>query len=323
VLVLVGAMTSPAIAEDVALEYESAGTCPDRLAFEVMVTERLGYSPFDVDAEKSAVVTLRGQRARVRIVANGETVGDRRLEGGDCAELAAATALALAIAIDANAVYSPHAHAARAPEGAGESESEPEPGPGSGTEPEPEPDALRVAAVEPEHEHGHGHEDGRGTRVYVGAGLVGVVGASPDPTAGATLQLGMQRGRVSLDLEGRVDRSSHVEFGTGRVHASLTFAALIPCYRRGRFAGCGVLALGALRGRGEDFVEAASVTSTFAAGGARVAWEVPVADRVSARLHADLLGAFARTSLQVSGMDVWTLPPVSGAVGFSAVGHFE
>ncbi len=288
------------MADDVALHYDSTGACPDRAAFEAMVVERLGYSPFDAAAPRSADVKLRGARAQVRITVNGEVVGERTLTGSDCAELAKATALALAIAIDAKAVYSPR----------------PDPVPERSIKPVP----ARVAAVE--RSHASDTATSRPT-IHVAAGLVAALGASPDPTAGATLQFGVRRGRASLDLEGRVDRPSHVGYGTGRVYASLSFAALISCYHRGRFAGCGVLALGALRGRGEDFVDAATVTSTFAAGGARVAWEVPVSGRISARLHADLLGAFARTSLQVSGMDVWTLPPVSGAVGFSAVGHFE
>jgi hypothetical protein len=310
------ALSSPAIADEVALHYEATGACPDRAAFQSMVTERLGYSPFADGAAKRAAVTLRGKRARIAITESGQPIGERTLRAANCTELAETTALAIAIAIDAQAVY------AEKPEPSDpKSAADPGPGPGPGSGPGPEPESKPAVEADaaPAPTPGRDHR----LRPHVAAGVVAALGASPDPTAGATLQLGLRRGPLSLDLEGRTDRASHVDFGTGRVHASLTFAAVIPCYHRGRFAGCGVLAVGALRGRGEDFVDAARVTSTFAAGGARVAYEVPIADRISARLHADLLGAFARTSLQVSGMDVWTLPPVSGAAGVSAVGHFQ
>jgi hypothetical protein len=275
------------------------------------VVERLGWDPFVAAGGELAIhVAMRRGRARVVVRdAAGELIGERVLSArAECGELARVVALAIAIAID------PHVAFPRRSRDVGALL------PGSA----PERPAPPAASPEPETRAPapHSTDDTTAFDPFVGVGVIAEVGAGPEPGAGATVHVGVRRGDLSVAIEARADQSTHADFGGGRVHAALRYGAVVPCAHRGDWLACGVVAAGALRGRGEDFVDPQSVSGTFVGGGARVAWEIPIAPAISARIHADVLGAVARTSLQVGGMDAWTMPPVSAALGVAAMGRF-
>ena len=96
--------------------------CPDEDAMKNAVTARLGYDPFDPEAEEivTAQITrtqtgLRGQvdlRDQALVVKGARTLTS---EQSDCAELASAMTLAISIAIDPHSIARPAATSTSTP----------------------------------------------------------------------------------------------------------------------------------------------------------------------------------------------------------------
>lgn len=85
---------------------EGAASCPDEPELRSAVSARLGYDPFFPAASKTVVTEIervdQGFRGKLRIVADGNVVGQRELltHGSDCRQLVLALALAVSIALD-------------------------------------------------------------------------------------------------------------------------------------------------------------------------------------------------------------------------------
>jgi hypothetical protein len=96
------------------------------------------------------------------------------------------------------------------------------------------------------------------------------------------------------------------------------------CYHRWHLIGCGIFAAGGLRVAGHRLAEAESHTEPYVAGGLRLGAELPLFSIFSLRLHADLLAAFVRVTLRATSTqeEIWSTPPVSGALGLAVAGSF-
>ncbi|MBI5482810.1 MAG: hypothetical protein HY906_28400 [Deltaproteobacteria bacterium] len=281
---------------------------------------RLGRDPFRDSAPRliRVAITRAGAGLQARIVTlepSGTVSGVRSLGSprSDCAELAAAVGLALAIAID------PLAASGRPPE----TWDEPAPASQPATAPAAPDRASAPAAAEP-------RADGTTTvhlaprppaaapeRLFwfASGGALVALGSAPGVTAGLVVQVGVRRGGFSFAVEGRGDFPREASAGDGGVYASLGLALVVPCYRFSRFAACGLLAGGGLRGSAHNLGEAHQELTAFAAAGARLAAEFAVGRRFWLSIQTDLLAPLTPTSIQVDGASVWRTPAVSGTFG--------
>jgi hypothetical protein len=326
------AQVASAQATTIRLEYErgpGAEQCPTPIEVRNGVMARLGRDPFrDADGRRVRVVIAvagAGLAATVT-VHNGQdrAVGERRLTSPhrDCAELAAAVGLALAIVIDPAGAWGRRAERWEESEPASQPQSAPaavEPPPAAPPAREAPPAATvavrRAPPVPP-----------RPSEPLVwlaSAGPLLSLGAAPGVTAGITLQLAVRRGAWSLALEGRADYPREAAVGGGAVSAFLAAGAVVPCRHFGRFAACGVVLAGGLRGTGRGLADTRADVTPYAAAGARASVEVGLGRRWAIRLQGDLLGTITPTTLTVGSEAVWKSPPVSGAIGLLAAARLR
>jgi hypothetical protein len=136
-----------------------------------------------------------------------------------------------------------------------------------------------------------------------------MVGAAGDIARRPALVVGgrWRSGHLSLGLElsVRTPLTIDVEAG-GSVEVTQTGVDAVPCFHVRGLALCGLASAGMIGGEGHELAEAAHVRRAAAAVGARVELAVPVADRVSLRLHLDGLQTLDRTQFLVDEMAVWT-----------------
>jgi hypothetical protein len=278
-------------------------TCPDDAALRREVAAQLGSDPFDDGATPSVAVVVSkrvgGFAAEItRRTAAGETQGTRTLTSTDCTELFAATAEALAILLQPPIV----------PNGP---PKPPEPEPAPAREPTPIP-------AQPEETHPVKHESASRPAVRVAAGALGAMGSAPAPALGFTVHVGVSLPRVYLGVEGRGDLEASKPIARGmRAGSSLLLGAFASCGELSVVLLCGLAAAGAIHG-----VAYKTDTTPWAALGLRLAPGIRVG-RFDARVQADLLASLVRTTLRVTGVDVWSAPPVNGALGLVVGGRFQ
>jgi hypothetical protein len=262
-------------------------------------------------------VPPRQIRARVRILrVAGELLGSLEIDGSrareirsparDCDEVVASLALALAIRIDPESLVA--GSASTEPEAARDTEAKrgperqdsPVPAPPMGTEARAHPLVLRSSI-----------------------GVVGSVGSGPEPTAGATVQLGIRWRDASVGLEGRGDLPTEEAAASGgRVRSGLLAGSVVPCIHHRAFLGCLLGVVGVLRASGESVQEAKSESIPFLAFGARIGAEVPLASPLSIRAHLDAMAPLTRATLRLDNAPVWRTPAFSSALGAALVASF-
>jgi hypothetical protein len=295
-----------------------AEQCPGEQALRAAASARLGYDAFFPWAHDTLFVeiTSAGGIFRIGIKLVGE---DSLLKGAreivvkedDCAAVVDAMALTMSLVIDPASVA-----------GAGPSRSVPEAPalsdePKSGTDPEPPP-AASESSVDATPTISRSALHGR-----AGAGAAGTLHSAPAVALGVTAFVGIVRGSLSVDVEGRYDLPA-----TGdsllpgvRVQSSLAAVALVPCLYLDVFFGCAVASAGSLTATSE----AASPVSSHAlwwAGGPRVGLEIPLFRNMTFRAYAELLFQ-PQTTLQIDGQDkIYRYSPLSGGIGTAVAWRF-
>jgi hypothetical protein len=300
VLAAVSASSSRARAEDARLEYAAAAPdCPTESALRASVAMRLGYDPFTADAARVVRVEIRatesGVEATVQMLDTaGRSVGRRDLEDtGSCAELADVLVLAVSIAIDPERALGAGTEGGAGVEAGTEGETAAGAGTGAGT--------------------GTGAETGTGT----GISVLGEVGFTPSPTAGASIDLRARLGMWSLALSGYGVLPTGADVVSGRVATYRAGAALVPCVHADFFAGCAIVQLGAMVGRGESVPISREATAPFLALGARARAEWTIEEHLLLAIFVDVLLTPTPTELRIDGQGVWSTGVVAGVVGAS------
>jgi hypothetical protein len=305
------AWSAPPERRPVHLSYtrESGGEqCPDESALRDSVLARLGYDPFDNRAPR--ILRVAVGRSGDSLIAKielydeaGLSQGERDMKGSgpDCTELAKALAIAVSLGID------PLSAMAASPTKAGVESAEAPPakqGP-------PEPAAPQPAPTVPPQEAA-----ARDTsiRTRFSAGAIVSFGVSPFPAAfGATLDAGLRRGFLSLDLEGAGSWAPTETIERVSVNSSLATLSLVPCVHLGIGVGCAIGGVGSLNATA--FV---SDRSVFADLGIRLGAEVPIGKVFYVQFHADGLGIL-RSEIVLDGMNkLWsTTPPLAASLGLA------
>jgi hypothetical protein len=284
-------------AQPIALRYEraeGAERCPDQPALERSVTARLGRSPFDPNASDALAVRVSATESGlvavvVRLDAKAQPRGRRELSSPsrDCRELSEAIELALVLAID------PLRAAARPP----------------APSPQPPPAAPAQLPRAPEVP----------TRLVLGLGARGVIGAEPLPSGGGSALVGFEHGHLELDALARFDVPVTILFGSGRVTASALLGELAPCYRDVWWGACAVISAGALRVAGDGFLTNLRQTGVVLLLGARAFAELKLNQLLSLRGDLTLSANLLRVSVVVDATPVWTTPDLVGALGVNLV----
>ena len=292
---------------------ESSARCAERDDLVLRVAARLGRDPFvqsaplhmHVDATRSGrrfVVTLE------LLDAQGVSLGMRAWRQVRCdGSLREEVSLALALLLTNAPTPAPEPAPAPAPE----------PTPPT---PLPPPPALDVGppAPAPVVQEAPVVEESPGIDVHFEIAAFGgaVLEAAPTATLGLGLDVGLRIGDVvSLGLEGRFDLpATGAAAYDGSVETSIVYGGAYACARYVFIGGCVVGGGGALRATGIGYVGASTATTAYATVGARVFAELVYGPLV-VHVRFDVLPAIVRTSLEVSGDRVWSLPPVSFVLG--------
>ena len=268
-----------------------ADRCPDDQQVRQAVAARLGYPPFEDNAE--TIVTARLEQREPALVGtievmrtDGTFLGRRELSSvaGDCAELAASMQLAIAIAIDPQYLRRTAAPVS----------------PVAPLVPEPPP------APAPSQLH-----------LTLSAGAIASAGLAPQLAPGITLRLAVEWPRFSVGLEARADFASASGLAGGSVKTSVLLGSASPCVRVWRIDACGQVSAGALQVT-SNFTGAELRQSTpLVLAGARAQLPWQISDYLSIRLFLGAQAVLTRTSL-LSGADtVWVTPPICGELGIS------
>ncbi|MHB8877705.1 MAG: hypothetical protein ACYC8T_28780, partial [Myxococcaceae bacterium] len=274
--------------------------CPDERWVRQAVAARLGFDPFQAEADIQVEVRIsqpgKGLAASIQVTRrDGQRLGHRDFTSvaGDCPELASAVELAIAIAVDPQYLARPAQAAAPQP---------PLPSPPA---PPPQPPPAAPAPVE------------NGPDFHASAGLVGSLGLSPSMTPGAVLAATLTWTRFSLGLEARADLASTASFGTGRVTSSVLLGAVAPCVLLGRFGLCALVSAGAIQITGQFGGPPRRESSPLVLAGVRGTAEFPISRTISLAPFADAQAVVTRTTVLSDLLPVWVTSPVTGTLGLS------
>jgi hypothetical protein len=330
---------TPAPRISFALAYVRADACPDQGDLQEEIAAHVGYDAVAATAPRRVEVTIGREAgafvARWQLREGGGLWVHPPMVDADCRRLVATLGLSIATKLD------PFPQAGAAPAAA--------PTVTVVVSPPPATPPVMPAFAPPAPPAVADHVDPAPApararpRVRVGVGAAVQQGSEPSVTAGLTAQVGVRWPYVSVSAEARVDvpvsASTPVAHASdAQISAMLAGGSLVPCGHlplpspldRSNLSGCGVLTLGAFWGHGEgvaDMPKTGTFAPTgaagfFAAAGGRVALEIAVGGPVALRISGDLLGTLRPATVLISSQSVWTMPRVTGAVGFGAVADF-
>ena len=129
------------------------------------------------------------------------------------------------------------------------------------------------------------------------------------------IRLRARRARLSLGLAVEANLPRTRTYEGGSIDASIAVASLTPCVHLARLDACALLSAGIVRGRGQEFVAARSATRAYVGAGGRLGLHVFSVRRLHGEVFGYVRAALVRTTLTVSGNDVWMLPAFGGGVG--------
>lgn len=291
---------------------EASTDCLETEDLALRIAARLGRDPFTLDPQ-AAGLRLRLDIRRIAdetvvrlevLDREGRALGNRDWRREECdSSLRAAVALTLAML-----VRDPPVPAADQPI----DETPPPPPP---AEPPPSPPAeLAATAPLPEEPA----EPSVRIRFELLAFALAAFESAPSAVPSLGIDAGLRIGDVvSIGLEGRFDIPFARDVEGGRIEASIAMGALYACARYVYVGGCIIGGAGALRATGYEFAGARTASTLYATVGARLFGEL-LLDPVLLHIRFDVLPALARTSLQLSGETVWSLPAVAFTVGAGA-----
>lgn len=299
-----------------------AEACPDEQELRDAVSGRLGYVPFQAEAERRIDVRFgkSGTKliATLRVARPDAPPKTRTLESeaGDCIELAQAVALALSVAIDPLGATRP---AEPDPEPAPETR-EPEPVPAPAPTAEPPAPTARPAEPRPSPPiaRDRGPTEPEDLRLSLAAIGRTAWGELPKLSPGVGLGVGVRRGPLSAAIW--LDMALPVSDATSRggYDASLFGATLRGCWHPQSVFVCALGRGARVEAEGRDVDRPKSDAGLIAAAGAGVGFELQVARSLSLAAGIDGLFYVSRLALDLDGRELWSQPP-AGAAGWLAL----
>lgn len=313
------------------LEYvvdASATGCPSEAEFREAVRVRLGREPFAESSLRRLRVEVwrdGGELAATGalVEADGSAAGLRRFAGkpDGCREVVDGMALAVSLALGGM-----QSETSAAPPPSGQ-ESPPS---SDMSVPPPLPPSVpvpaRAAAPTPPPSRPPPPEPVPGREPLVlGVGLAGhaALGVGPGVGVGGSL-VGVGRlAPWSVSIEARVDGLSGASFDTGgSVTTSLVAGLVAPCRLFGRVPLCLLGLAGSIRAASSGVSTPGSDSAPYAAAGARVGLDWPLADLLLFQARLDALVTLLPVDIEFAGTTVWSSSPFSGALGAGVIGLF-
>jgi hypothetical protein len=294
----VAAETSPRMSVAVVYRVDrGVHGCPEEAEFRGSVAKQLGYDPFRSEAVHNIVAEViesePGLEGHIEWTdAHGNEEGERRLASPDrdCVELAKGMTFAIAVQIQVlNASES-------APPPAAEAKTL-VPAPVVVT---PTPAILRAAKLD----------------IAIGVGPMVDFGGAPSLSGGARLFTVLRAHVLSLELgaEGTLPVTLRQPDGTG-FSASTLGATIAPCGHRGRFAVCAMGVLGVLRAHGFGVDKPHSPLAFTGSAGLRITLDQRLFARWLTVVHVDGLLNWARGTVSLNDVPLWTTPNVALVLG--------
>jgi hypothetical protein len=324
------AKAQPEQRQYVALDYQvdpRSDGCPGEGEFRARLISRLGYDPHKPDADREVEVFTRptdsGLEGVIRWTNQSDTAGPRVINSptSDCAQLSATMAFVLAVQIQlmASEAEEPGEGApsdgSRAARGDGTAQREravpkparsqgaPESTPRDSTKPHEEPDTISVSG---------------------GGGPSVGVGLAPEPVLQGRLFLGARLGWAALELgmEARPAQTAIFAGGIGFRHKMLA-GSLAACSQHGQLGLCAVSRLGLLEVSGVGIDRPSSANAVLVQIGPRVAYLVPLSERVGLSGHLDGNYLLSPSVVRIDGAAVWSVPRFSTVAGIDLTIHFH
>lgn len=155
-------------------------------------------------------------------------------------------------------------------------------------------------------------------KVRVGLGAGAAFGVAPSPSAAISAQVGARWEFASLSAEaGFMLPASGKDEG---LRTSLITGSIVPCAHYWIGALCGIFSLGA---RQVETLDATSRAGAVHAGaGIRLGVEIPFAQRFAVRVSGDGMVAIKPWVVRIKGVERWTVPSFSGALGAGLLANF-
>lgn len=99
-------------------------------------------------------------------------------------------------------------------------------------------------------------------------------------------------------------------------------ASAVPCLHYGALFGCARVSAGWLMVGGEGLDEARTVSTFYAALGARAGGEFPLHPVFALRAYLEAMAPLTRISVRVGDEVVWSTPMLAGALALAGVFRF-
>ncbi|UQA62798.1 hypothetical protein [Polyangium aurulentum] len=180
----------------------------------------------------------------------------------------------------------------------------------------PSPPARAPAALVP-------RSDGR--RFEVVAGAVIAIGAAPEVVPGPQLGLAWRWGRGSVELDLRYTPPIETRpLGPTVFEVFTASGAIVPCFRPGPFAVCGVVIGGITGARVIDRLYPTQAVTGFVGVGARVGMERELVGPLRVRADLDVAVSLLRSRINASNRpEAWRMLPVTIFPSVSFVASFR
>ncbi len=290
---------------------EQLENCPDETEIKTAVERRLGYSPWQHEAEKNIEVILsREGNNNIASISlknpNGDLIGQRIVKSKeDCREISETAALAIAIAI-APSIFNSDIKISdfKNHEDIVESVQE-----SSNYE---ESSNKNISMNTAEH-------NGVNISSYIGG--TGSWGVAPSITAGIDGGLGLRLKTTSLLLGIRYDLPADKDIGVGKISSSELLGQLILCGHYKLFGACGGISAGYMTCRGHDMSESAQKKAPVFRGIVRINLEIPISSLFGFRIFAEMSAAVIRQRFLEYETDFvfWKAPLLSVTLGFTLI----
>jgi hypothetical protein len=153
-------------------------------------------------------------------------------------------------------------------------------------------------------------QDAKGSfALALGLAPVASVGSAPSVSVGGALSIDARLGALLAGVEGRADLPASAAVGAlGRVESSLVAGSLFAGARQGPIFFGVVGSVGRLVATSTDVAVSRDKEALYLGAGVRVGVGIPLAERIEARLRADVLATLHRHVLEISGQPAHELP---------------
>ena len=279
--------------------------CPQSATIRSDLEARLGRDLFAEIPGPSVTVVFAEDKGRfvATVVIDGDEAHARRFEASRCATVARAVTVFLSVALDARPVASsPHLSPRAEPASSVQLAEDELPGDATVEMSRP----ARRASLPP-------------TRV--GIGVAGHVGLLPAAGTAVAFHASVGARRWTLDVTAQWSPPVTRPLADGQLVASMAAVSAGPCFHGQRLQACALVTGGRLSAHGEGYAMSFETDVPYAAAGGRVAYDLPLGNRVAARVHLDSSGTLTRARLAVAGTpgDEWTAPRAWLGAGVSLV----